>query len=167
MTSFRIRPRFRLVSPLSPTEITDRMKEALSQSSDLCDCAGVVIPGHITLKIKANELHFWSPQLDITLEPEGEGTLVRGLYGPNPSIWALIAFGYLVLGVVLMFLLIIGFSAYSLGEPITILWGVPAVLLAGLGLYFISQLGQKLGAEQTFILHHFFERIINQKIGIN
>lgn len=164
MTSFRIRPRFRVVSPTPQEQILTSLKEALKK--DNSECIGVVIPGHATIKITPQETHFWSPQLDLSLEDEEEGTLIRGLYGPNPSVWALFAFSYLVIGVLLLFLLVIGFSAYSLSEDITILWGVPVLLALGIGIYLLSQVGQKIGAEQTFTLHHFIESILKQKIGI-
>jgi hypothetical protein len=34
------------------------------------------------------------------------------------------------------------------------------------GLYFVSQIGQKLGAEETFALHHFVEENLGVKIHI-
>jgi hypothetical protein len=34
-------------------------------------------------------------------------------------------------------------------------------------LYVFSQVGQKLGAEQTFTLHHFFEEVVHQKVHIS
>jgi hypothetical protein len=41
-------------------------------------------------------------------------------------------------------------------------------LLGGLViLYFIAQTGQKMGVEQTFQLHHFFEESIGETVHIS
>lgn len=164
MTSFRIRPRFRLVSPVSQPELLAKFKSQLAEADS--PCLGIVIPGHVTLKIPAKGRHFWSPQLDLTLEDEGEGTLLRGLYGPSPGVWSFFALAYLALGLGLFFLLVVAFSAYSLGNDTNVLWWVPVFLGIGVGLYFMSQMGQKLGADQLFTLHHFTEQVLQQKIGI-
>jgi hypothetical protein len=40
--------------------------------------------------------------------------------------------------------------------------------LGGLAiLYFVAQTGQKMGAEQTFQLHHFFEESIGETVHIS
>lgn len=165
MTSFRIRPRFSVISELPQEEILESMKQELKKEE--CECIGVVIPGHATVKIHPNNIHFWSPQLDLSLEDEDKGTLIRGLYGPNPSVWSLFAFGYLVIGILFMFIIIIGFSAVSLNEDTYVLWGLPILIGLAIGIYLLSQLGQKIGAEQTFTLHHFIEKVLEQKVGIN
>jgi hypothetical protein len=43
---------------------------------------------------------------------------------------------------------------------------MPFLGLAAVVLYIIAQFGQKLGVEQTFTLHHFFERSIGSRIHI-
>jgi hypothetical protein len=34
-------------------------------------------------------------------------------------------------------------------------------------MYVLSQTGQKIGAEQTFLIHHFYEDAIGEKIAIH
>lgn len=166
MTSFRIRPRFQLRSDKSPEEIQTRIRSRLSDRVN-CNCAGTVIPNHIVLRIPVTEEHYWSPQLTLNLEEDEEGTLIRGLYGPKPSVWTMFTFAYVALGVALTFILFLGLSRYSLGMDSSILWMGVIPPLLGLGLYVSSQMGQKMGAEQTFTIHHFLEETLDERVQIS
>lgn len=164
MTSIRVRPRFRQILQDTPRKIEEKISTKLKESKE--DCVGKVIQGFIVLKIPLSERHYWSPQLSLSLEDHEEGTLIRGLYGPNPTVWAMFTFGYSALGLIGLFVAIIGFSKKSLGMDAPVLWALP--VLAGLAiiLYFVAQTGQKIGVEQTFTIHHFFEDAIGKKIHI-
>ena len=122
------------------------------------------LPGHLYIKIDPSHQHFWSPQLHLTFEEESEQVLVRGLYGPNPTVWALIFFGYVALGILSLFIGMWGFSRYSLGMDATVLWAIPMFGVMALVLYIAGQMGQKLGAQQMFDIHHFYEAITKDKV---
>ena len=164
MTSFRIRPRFTLHSKKSPLEIQQLIENRLQTHPH--DCAGRIIPNHIILKIPPSKQHYWSPQLSLNLEPKNNGTLIRGLYGPHPNVWTLFTFGYATAGILSLFVLITGGAKLSLGKYAFELWALPVFGLVIIILYILSQFGQKLGAEETFTIHHFFEESIQEKIGI-
>ena len=167
MTSFRIRPRFQLESSKSLAEIQAQVKAKLKTEG--AACVGSVIPGHIVIRIPPTDQHYWSPQLSLSLEESatGTGTLIRGLYGPSPNVWTLFTFSYATISLLILFIGIIGFSQKNLGHPAPILWALPALLAIGIFLYVLSQMGQKVGAEQTFTLHHFFEEAIGEKVHIH
>ncbi|MGF1534786.1 MAG: hypothetical protein ACFCUI_13870 [Bernardetiaceae bacterium] len=167
MTSIRIRPRFRQIIPgEQPAEVQDYLLACLDRENAPC-VRGNHSPGFLVIMIPPSEQHFWSPQLSIEFEEHEKGTLIRGLYGPNPSIWALFAFGYATIGVMTMFISIISFSAISLGSDSPFVWLLPFFVLAGMGLYALAQFGQKLGSEQTFRIHHFLEEALESRIRIN
>ena len=164
MTSLRIRPRFNQIIPAPCEKIEERMKLRLKEPQSIC--VGSVIPGFIVIKIPRSERHYWSPQLSLSLEEHEEGTFVRGLYGPNPTVWAMFTFGYSALAVIALFISIIGFSKVSLGLEAPILWVLPVLVIMALVLYFIAQTGQKIGVEQTFTIHHFYEEAMGEKVHI-
>lgn len=151
---------------MTPEEVGEAIRNHLEQQD--CGCSAKIIPGFIVLRIRPEEQHFWSPQLSLSFEKEehGERTVIRGLYGPNPTVWAVFTFGYAAIGISAMFLGLYGFSKYTLNQDATVLWTLPVLALMALALYIIAQVGQKLGAEQTFALHHFFESSIGQRIHI-
>ena len=92
MTSIRIRPRFKAESDVSPEKIQSEVRDQVNKPTSPCN--GVFITDFITLKIKPKDLHFWSPQLTLSFSEEEGKTIIRGLYGPNPTIWTIIALGY-------------------------------------------------------------------------
>ena len=164
MTSFRLRPRFRHLTPLPPVNIESLINTQLK--ADQSPIVGRAGGGFVVLKIKPEERHYWSPQLQLTLEPTTDGTLIYGLYGPNPTVWSMFFLGYGAIGILALFISIIGFSRKALGMEAPVLWWLWLLGAIALTLYIIAQLGQKRGAEQTFTLHHFYEEVIHEKVHI-
>lgn len=164
MTSFRIRPRFKVFSNKTPIEIERALQQRLT--THRADCTGKIITNHITLCIPIENQHYWSPQLSLSLEEKENGTIIHGLYGPSPNVWTLFMFGYATSGILVLFVVITGTSKLSLGMSAYELWAVPVFVGIMIFLYISSQIGQKLGAEQTFTIHHFLEEAIEQRIHI-
>jgi hypothetical protein len=164
MTSFRLRPRFQHHAPYTPEEIKAMVSQKLAAAS--CGCIGSVNDGYITLRVPLGERHYWSPQLNLSLEAEEGGTRIRGLYGPNPTVWAMFFFAYAAIGTLSLFIAIIGFSQKALGMEAPVLWALPVLGSLALVLYITAQMGQKAGVAQTFALHHFYEDVIQNKVHI-
>lgn len=163
MSSFRIRPRFRHTFQAKKEEFEELLCATLKGEN------GIVfdhLPGHIYIKIHPSHQHIWSPQLHLTFAQEDENLIVRGLYGPNPTLWAVFFFGYIAIGVFTFFIGMWGLTRWSLGQDSTVLWIVPALWVIGLILYFASQAGQKMGAQQMFDIHHIYETVTKNKIHV-
>lgn len=163
MSSFRIRPRFKHFIKTDKADLEQSIQTALLQEKLFMFTH---VPGHICIKIQHPERHVWSPQLDLSFEQDGEQVIVRGLYGPNPTLWVLFFFGYALLGIASLFLSIWGFSVWTLGGDTYFLWALPVLGVAAVVLYLISQTGQKLGAQQMFDIHHFYEGITKDRIVV-
>jgi hypothetical protein len=164
MSSFRIRPRFRQHVKASFDEIKDDMEKGLVKNNN--PYAVTYLPNQITLRILPDERHFWSPQLNITLEEKDDGTLIRGLYGPNPSLWAMFFFAYSALGVIILFAGMVVLSQLSLGMEAPLWWVLPVCASLIIIIYIIAQTGQKIGAQEMFDLHHFYESTLGEKVTI-
>ncbi len=167
MTSVRIRPRFKAKYRMKPEEVGELVRKHMAELD--CGCSAKILPGFIVLNVRKQEEHFWSPQLSLSFEVDEENeefTIIRGLYGPNPTVWALFTYGYAALGILATFLGMYGFSQYTLGQNAAILWSLPVFAVLALVLYLVAQFGQKLGAEQMFTLHHFFEDSVGHRIHI-
>ena len=87
MTSFRIRPRFKVQVDFGIGQILNKIDKELKTSDQ--NFTANINNTFITLMLPESEIEYWSPQLRLTLEENKNGTLIRGLYGPKPSIWAL------------------------------------------------------------------------------
>ncbi|MEL7531824.1 MAG: hypothetical protein AAFN10_10975 [Bacteroidota bacterium] len=166
MSSFRIRPRFEHQISCSPQELQKRLQHQIVVNNTACLLR--IKQDQIYLLIPNEEQHFWSPQLQLQLDKDEQGNqIVRGLYGPNPNVWILFIYGYAALGILATFSLIIGFSQWSLAQSPWGLWVFSLLAFLALGLYLIAQTGQKLGAAQTFRLHHCYEEAVDGQIIIH
>lgn len=167
MSSIHVRPRFKAKYKMKPEEVGEAVRSYLATLD--CGCSARILPHFIVMNICAHNQHFWSPQLSISFEADEEDpsfTIIRGLYGPNPTVWAFFFYGYAALALIGTFLGMYGLSLYSLDKDATILWVIPILAVLALALYIIAQLGQKIGAEQMFTLHHFFEESIGHRIHV-
>lgn len=158
----RIRPRIRVQTTLSSDEIHKKIRAKLY--SEGATCEGQTTKGFATIYPPQKEQHFWSPQLTITVDESQDGTLVRGLYGPKPSVWTMFVFFYSAIGFAAMIILMAGLSMWSLGNPATILWLVPVLIVLFLSLYLVAYSGQKLGHKQMGAIHRFIEECLEVKI---
>jgi hypothetical protein len=145
--------------------IEELVKKEKENEETSCDLS--ILSGHIVVRIPPEDRHFWSPQLNLSIEKEDDGkTLIRGFYGPNPNTWALFTYGYAVLSILFVFVGIWGMSKLTLNKAAPELWILPILGLLALTLYITAQFGQKLGAEQMYKLHFFYQKVIGEKIKI-
>lgn len=166
MSSFRIRPSFSHTVDLALEDARRRILESLARNSPNLEVKD--FPGFIGLHFPASQRRYWSPRLFLSLEATAEGTTrVNGTYGPEMEIWAVFLYGYLITGLLSTFAGILGIAqrltdAYPWG-----FWVVGAMTLIAALLYLSAQLGQKLGAWQTFQLHQAYQTAIGRPTEIH
>lgn len=164
MSSFRIRPRFKERVTGTTEDFLARIKEAIHKNPEF---TGLVSEQYCVIKICREDRHYWSPQLTLTLEEISDGELeIRGLYGPKPSVWAVFFMCYAALAVLSLFAGVFGASQLMLNNSAPILWAIPIMGAVAAGLYLAAQGGQKIGAEQMFRIHHFYEEIIKHRVTL-
>ena len=105
---------------------------------------------HLVLSIPHAERHFWSPWLTVEVTPRDGGTHLRAQYSPHPSVWTGFAFAYLVLGAGCAVMLVLAGSAALLpdSDQSWALWVAGGAALAMVAMWWASQLGQRLAADQ-------------------
>lgn len=162
ITFKRIRPKIRVESDLAPEKIIEAIKEHLSKPDVACE--GKILPGFATIYPLKEEQHYWSPQLTLTIEKTESGSLIRGLYGPKPSVWTMFMFFYSFIGFITMIAIMISLSYWSLGVESLIVWSVPVLVLVFLSLYLVAYLGQKFGHKQMAHIHKFLEDCLEERI---
>tara|TARA_R110002096_G_scaffold29509_4_gene88912 strand:+ start:2862 stop:3362 length:501 start_codon:yes stop_codon:yes gene_type:complete len=166
MSSFKIRLQFRQVVALKPDEVEEQIQTSIAEQSDRCELKR--FSGFLCLRIPEQDQHFWSPRLHLNLESTGEGeTLIRGVYGPNANVWALFLYGYIIVGFLGFVSGIFAFCQWSIGSRPWGFWIFGGFLAAALALYAIAQIGQKLGAQQTFLLHQVYESAIGTPVTLH
>ena len=160
LKTLRVRPRFRVNSPLSKEELINRFKTALANNTQ--QYYGEVIQNHVVLTIPRQQRRFWSPQLTLEVDSLDEkGTLVRGLVGPRPAVWTMLVFFYSSIGFLTMLGTMFGISQWILGMSAWAFWILPlGLILIGL-LYGMSQVGQRMSRDQTVLLYDIMLKEIN------
>ena len=160
----RIRPRIRFETELTPEKIHRILKEQLANPEVKCE--GQVLPGFATFYPKEEEQHYWSPQLTIHFEKTENGSLIRGLYGPKPSVWTMFMFFYSLIGFITLIAVMVSLSYWSLGQESLIYWSVPILIFVFLSFYLVAYLGQKFGHQQIVNIHLFLEQCVGEKVKL-
>jgi len=165
MSSFRLRPRFSHTIDLAVDAAQERIANSARAEADRCEVKS--FPGYVSLHVLEKDSHYWSPRLSLSLEPEGESkTHVQGTYGPNTNVWSAFLYGYMLVGSVGLFSGLLGACQFWLDMWPWGLWIFAATLLIMAAMYVSAQLGQKIGAQQTFQLHQIYERAVGESVEI-
>jgi hypothetical protein len=164
MASFRLRPKFEMISEKPMAELITLVNEKCKNNTH--HLTGLAILDQISIWVEKAHRKYWSPQLSILMYPHDNGSKTRilGTYGPMPTVWTFFMFLYITIGVLVTFITIIGFAQRSLGNDHRILWAVPILLIIAATLYVFSQMGQKLAAHQMYNIHFFFKEILQEEV---
>jgi len=165
MSSFRIRPRFTQTVEFSLAETRERILRSFASHSPAYDIKS--FPEFIGVHYGDNERRYWSPRLFLSLKSTMENTtLVEGIYGPECEVWSIFVYGYLLTGMLGIFSGILGFAQRHIDSYPWGLWVCGAMIVLAVLLYLFAQLGQKLGAWQTFQLHQVYQAAVGQPAEI-
>lgn len=161
-----LRPRYRFTCNLPEAEIHQRLKDAMRDPEK--NTEGLQqrsVSGHMLISFRASRRHFWSPVMDINLEPaSGNRSLVRVLMGPEPSIWTMFMFFYTIGGLAVLAGMVLGYSQYILGHELYWLLLIPGGLLWISFFYVAALMGKSRARRQMKILKGFLEEAIGQPV---
>jgi len=137
------------------------MSDALAQPDSAC--RGAASAEQIELHVRESDRHFWSPQLNVIVRAEDDGSRLTGHFGPNANVWTLFlaCYGFVVLSAITGAFL--GVSQLVLGESARGLWCIPVALVLIAVIYVAAGIGQRLGHDQVGLLHDF----LTEGIGLD
>lgn len=166
-----LRPSFSVDLSVPSREAIDRISRALSAGS--LRLRRTRPPGggrdtsaraqeHLALTVPAEQQHFWSPWLNIDISPRDGGTHVFARFSPHPSVWTGYMFGYLILTVVVVISLVVVAAGTLVegGSQLWALWVTGGAALAMAGMWWASQVGQRLARAQMEELRAAFDRAL-------
>ncbi|MDF1825744.1 MAG: hypothetical protein P1U68_13945 [Verrucomicrobiales bacterium] len=166
MSSFRIRPHFVHDESFALEDFQAKIVRSIETNENRCLVKN--FPGYLTLVIPDEEQHFWSPQLNLSLDQEETGRLtVRGTYGPNTNVWSMFLYAYLVGGCLAGVSAVFAISKWIVSGSTWMFIPTAAFMLLLAILYLVAQTGQKLGAQQTFLLHQAYEKALGKEITVH
>ncbi len=89
----RSRPRFKMFTHLNPEEYAENLKIYLKDHQE--EFFGNVNREIATISVKTSIDEYWKPQLSLRTEKDEDGqTVIRGIFGPSPSLWTFFMFLY-------------------------------------------------------------------------
>lgn len=166
MSSFRVRPRFTKIVDGDPATVRSALVNSLRAGGERFEVKN--FDGFVCLRMGEHRRRFWTPRLTLGLYREpGERTRIEGIYGPSANVWSIFLYSYLLAGLVAMFSGFFALAQWLADEPRV--WGgwiFGGAMCVVFGLYGFAQVGQKLGARETFELHLAFEAAIGGEIAI-
>jgi len=163
MSASELRPRYRKMLPLSREEIRTKMLTSLKENG-ASHLQYRSVSGHILISFKRAKRHFWSPVIDLNMEEEKDGTLLRVLIGPEPSIWTMFMFFYAVGGLAATAGLVLGYSQYLLGHGVWYFLLIPFGLVIIAFFYLAGLAGKAKAREQMHELMDFTESALGYNI---
>lgn len=155
-----LRPRFQLE--------LEKPKEQLLTAFNTSDKKQFIVKrldDHIFIKIKKEDVHFWSPQLQLEITSDKENiSKIHGLFGPNPTLWTFFMFLHFGVATIFITLSIWAYSSASLHKP----YRLQLMLMLGMvilwsTLYASGRIGRKKGKPQMRLLHEY----MNSTLGIS
>ena len=156
MSVLEFRPRFRFTTPLGKEEVVRRIGARLREENPhqlwLKNA-----DDHLVLSFPSKATHAWSPQMDINLEAQAGGTLVRCLIGPSPGIWMLFSAGYIVLSLLAMTGATLGFAQLSLDHLAWGFWALPVCAVGAVVLFLLARAGRGQATDEMRVLKHFVD----------
>lgn len=141
--SIVLRPRFEKNVPKSIEQILEdasKLKEEVKQ-----DYRIKVSDHHIFFFITLAKRKYYSPHLHIELtKNEDNSTYVKGLYGPDQTVWTFFMFLHFIIAGIFLIFAMIAYSNWSLKQPVgfdLVIMGLMVVLW--FALYFQARINRK------------------------
>ena len=117
---------------------------------------------HVWLNIKGARKSYYSPDLHLEFETKSENeTHIRGLFGPDPTLWTLFIFLHFVIAGVFLIFCGIAYSNYVLNQSFTFdLVVLMLMVICWFLLYFIAKQIRNSAKDQMHEIEKVFLEII-------
>ncbi|MDB2463163.1 GTP-binding protein, partial [Algibacter sp.] len=123
------------------------------------------VEDHIFIKFPEDRQHFWSPQLHLDINKiDDNSSEIRGLFGPNPTVWTLFMFLHFLIAALFIAFAIWTYTnitlklSYAVQASITLL-----MVLLWVTLYFVGSFGKASSTKDMRLLNNFMNTILDIK----
>ncbi len=155
----KIRPRFRLKTTLGMDEIMN----IIHQHGEADDTVVNSKYGRfIKLTIPKKERHYWTPVLSLSFDQEKDGTLIRGLIGPNDKVWTKFMFFYIATGTLGTFGSIFSLVQWQLHDTLAYIFIIPLTIALLSTIFYTAKFGKTQAHTQMLHLLRFLRRAVDQ-----
>jgi hypothetical protein len=163
-SDIHLRPRFKLEFEESQDNLLNKFRDNLNNKT--CKYCSKIIDGHIVIDVPNEENHFWSPQLNIEVEKIGDKkTIVKGLFGPKPTVWTLFMFIHFGVAVAFIGFAIMWYVKHLIKEDTTLPMMVTLALpVFWIILYVLGRIGKRTGNKQMTELRNFMWDTLEKEV---
>lgn len=161
ISAIRSRPRFKIMAEISADEFAEKLKIHFKNHNK--NLGGYVNREVSVIRLRKDKEKYWAPQLQIRVEETEESNqriIIRGLFGPRPSIWTLFMFSYGLGGAILLTTGLYGWIEWALGIGTFWVWTNLLGLILLIGPYLTAKLGQRIAVGHMRVLRTFIERVL-------
>jgi len=157
-----LKPRFKFEREEDKAVIIDKFKNEFAQGGS--KFLGRVVDHHIVIDIPKEEAHFWSPQLHFEVEDStSDGSILKGIFGPKPSVWSLFMFVHFAVAVLFISFLVITYTKWNLNKDYGLYLIIVLVMpVLWFLLYFMGRMGRRKGKQQMQELRDYLEEILEK-----
>lgn len=155
-----LKPRFSIEVQQPKDFIIEKFKDNLNQAD--CKYCSKMGNDHIFIDLPKEEQKIWSPQLEVVIEAKKEGSVIRGLFAPKPSMWTLFIFLHFVDAIAFLIFFAL-YYAHKVSDKETNIWIIAmlACVIVWIALYLLGQLGKKKSTQQIQDLKQFLIKTLN------
>jgi len=157
-----LRPRFKLGINKDNQEVLKTFEELQKKQTEFIINR---IDNHVIIRFPKAKQHFWSPQLHIEIDEEGEKkSVIRGLFGPAPTVWTMFLFFHFIVAGLFIGFGVWAYSNWSLKNSYSLqLMGVLGMVILWIVLYIAGRIGKAKGKPEIKQLCKFLEDTLDLK----
>lgn len=151
-----LRPRFKIEVNTNHQNLLQAFENQKDSSSKYIITR---VDDHVFLKFPKQQQHFWSPQLHLEINEQGDSSsTVYGLFGPNPTVWTLFMFLHFVVAGLFFGFGVWAYTNATLGNDYAIqLFLTLMMVVLWFVLYFAGRMGRAKGKPEMHQLHEFMQ----------
>ncbi|MCB2219488.1 MAG: hypothetical protein KQI35_03760 [Bacteroidetes bacterium] len=164
MATTRLRPRCRIVSKESSSDILNKLRQQIQENNDVLE--GQVVQEHAFIRFPDSMQHYWSPELHVWAREEDGETIIYGVIGPKPKIWTMFMFIYTGILTSAFLGSAYGIIQFFLGMDAPFLWSIPLGILGMAFAYGAAQYGQYKAKDHMEALRMFLEETVGEEVPI-
>lgn len=155
-----LRPRFHKDVALEAEKILEKaskLKEEVKEEYRI-----KISDNHIFFFITPSKQKYFSPHLHVELFPnEDKTTHVKGLFGPDQTVWTFFMFLHFIIGGVFLIFMMIAYSHWRLNLPTTFDFVIMTLMVVfWVGLYIQARINRKKCQPQMYELEALLNSIL-------
>lgn len=157
-----LRPRFSLEAKEEPEQLLTSFKDI---GKDTKDFVVSRVDDHVFIRFPKHKQTFWTPQLHLEIyKIESQPTIIKGLYGPNPTVWTLFMFLHFLVATLFIGAIMWMYANISLNASYVLpLITMITLFILWFVLYFLGRLGKRKGKSEMLLLRNFFYHTLKRK----